>query len=406
MKSRVEKQCIINILRDKHKDSRKKEKGRIISELCERLLVGRKQAIRLLSRSEVGRPRKLRLGRPSKYQDLEFKNSLRQVWKITDYLCGRRLKEAIPFWLPAIEEEHGAFSADIKERLLAISPPTIDRILKPFKANKGKSYTRSGGFREQIPIQENIWDIKVPGYMETDTVAHCGGSTFGEFINTVTMVDIATIWTEARAVYGRGSNAVLDGIKDIEHKLPFQILGYDADNGGEVLNRQLFSYFHTERIQKGLPPVAVTRSREYKKNDNAHVEQRNDSIARKYLGYDRFGFKELVPLINYYYAEIVCPLNNHFYPCFKLADKIKIKSRIRRIYNKPMTPYARLIDSEYLPHDKKIKLKQIHSSLNPVRLAKQEKIIRKLIDDSIRKLKLGLDMQLSAPHYKLWNPLL
>lgn len=402
----VEKRSIMEFLRSRHRRATKKGKSVIISEGCERLSVGRKQVIRLLSPLNVGRPKKSGKGRPSKYQDAEFKAALRGVWRITRYLCGRRLREAIPYWLEAIEEEQGKFKLDVRERLLSISAPTIDRILKPYKVKKGISFTRSGGFRDEIPIQENIWDIKIPGFMETDTVAHCGGSMFGEFINTVTMVDIATIWTEARAAFGRGSNATLDAVKDIEHKLPFQILGYDADNGGEVLNQQLFNYFHTERIAKGIPPVAVTRSRAYKKNDNAHVEQRNDSIARKYLGYDRIGYKELVPLINYYYAEILCPLINHFYPCFKLADKVQIKSRTRRIYNKPMTPYARLMLSEHLSTERKEALKLAHDKLNPVKLVRLEQHVRRLIDASLRKLKTGNKISNTLPTYKLWKPLI
>jgi len=153
------------------------------------------------------------------------------------YPCGRVLRAAIPHWLPCIEEEYGFFPEDVRERLLSISAATIDRILRPWKAAKGRGFTRSGGFRDEIPIQGNIWDIQVPGYMETDTAAICGGSLLGEFVNTLTMVDIATLWTATRAVFGRGSNSVFDAIRDIEHTLPFPILGYDADNGGEVLNR-------------------------------------------------------------------------------------------------------------------------------------------------------------------------
>ena len=239
----------------------------------------------------------------------------------------------------AIEGAHGSFTFDIRERLLAISPPTIDRILRPFKAAKGKSFTRSTGFRDEIPIQGNIWDISAPGFMETDTVAMCGGSLLGEFINALTMVDIFSIWTEVRVIFGRGSNAAFDAIRDIEHRLPITVLGYDADNGGEVLNRHLYDYFYTERVNKGQSPVGVTRSRAYKKNDNAHVEQRNDTMVRKFLGYERMDHKELLPLINYYFAEIVCPLVNHFMPSFKLSEKLKVHSRIRRIYKAPMTPY-------------------------------------------------------------------
>jgi hypothetical protein len=304
MASQLEKRCIITVLKERYRRVGRREKGEILTELCNRLSVGRKHAIRLLSPNPP---------------------------------------EAMPEWLPYIEEERGAFPCQVRERLLLVSATTIDRILKPFKAKKGRSFTRSTGFRDEIPIQESVWNIQLPGFVESDSVAHCGGSLHGEFINTITLVDIATLWTEARGIFGRGSNAAFEALKDIEANLPFPILGYDADNGGEVLNRHVLSYFRDERIQLGRHPVQVTRSREYHKNDNAHVEQRNDSIARRYLGYDRLSFRQLVPLINYYYAKIVCSLHNQFVPSFKLQDKIRIKSRTRRIYNKPTTPYSRLM---------------------------------------------------------------
>lgn len=236
----IEKRCLIEYLGKKYRRSRKKVKGQIIKEVTKELGIGERQARRLLVSKEVGRPRKPGFrGRPSKYRDKEFVSALRYVWRRTRYMCSRHLKSAMPEWLPCIEEEIGKFEESIHTRLLSISAPTIDRILKPYKVQKGRSSTRSGGFRDEIPIQENIWDIKVPGFMESDTVAHCGGSLMGEFINSLTMVDIASIWTEVRAVFGKGSGPIVTAIEDIENSLPFDILGYDSDNGTEVLNRHV-----------------------------------------------------------------------------------------------------------------------------------------------------------------------
>lgn len=387
----IEKSFFIKILRDRYRRANKKDKGEILDEVQGQLSVTRKHAIRLLSPKEPGRPRNpLKRGRPSKYQDYEFICALKEVWRITNFMCSRLLKEAIPDWLPHIEQARGPFPESVRIRLLSISPPTMDRILKRYKATKGKSFTRSAGFRDQIPIQENIWDIQLPGFMESDTVAHCGGSMHGEFINTLTMVDIATIWTEARGVFGRGSNAVFDKLKDIEATLPFPIKGYDADNGGEVLNQHILRYFHDERIEQGREVVQVTRSREYQKNDNAHVEQRNDSIARRYLGYERLDFRELLSLVNCYYSQIVCPLHNHFYPTFKLKDKIRIKSRTRRVYAKPITPYSRLMNSPHLADALKQELQDWHQQLNPVTLVRLERIVRKQIDISMKQLRAGI----------------
>lgn len=406
MRSELEKRYILGVLKERHRRAGRHQKGEIIGEVCQQFGVCRKHAIRLLGAREPGRPGNPgKHGRPSRYQDKAFKDALRKVWKIVRYPCGRALKAAIPLWLDAIESEYGVFSQDVHERLLLVSAATIDRQLRPWKSKKGRSFTRGGGFRDEIPIQGNIWDIAIPGYVEADTVAMCGSSTFGEFINPVTIADIATLWTEVRAIYGRGSNATFDGIRDIEHCLPFLILGYDADNGKEVLNRHLHAYFYTDRIEKGLPPVAVTRSRAYHKNDNAHVEQRNDTLIRKYLGYERLEFRELVPLLNYYYAAIVCPLVNHFMPSFKLADKIRIKSRTRRVYAPPVTPYQRLMESSYLSECQKLRLKMQHNALNPVRLSKEEFRVRKLLDDCVRSLKAGTGMLRNTPAYELWQPL-
>lgn len=386
----AEKHYFISILRNRYRKSEKKKKGEILDEVCESLSLSRKHAMRLMRSFEPGRPRKpFKRGRPSKYQNPEFISALRIVWKSTRYMCSRLLKEAIPSWLPYIEDDRGVFKGEIREKLLSISPPTIDRILKPYKGTKGKSFTRATGFRDEIPIQENIWDVGVPGFVESDTVAHCGGSMHGEFVNTLTIVDIASIWTEALGAFGRGSNAVFEALKQIEGSLPFPILGYDADNGGEVLNKHIVSYFQDERVEQGRPPVQVTRSRPYKKNDNAHVEQRNDSIARRYLGYERIDFKQVLPLINCYYSQIVCPMQNHFFPTFKLKDKLIVKSRTRRIYGKPVTPYERIMTSDDVPDEYKAALSEWHLQLNPVTLVHLEFQVRKQIDFAIKQLKAG-----------------
>lgn len=386
----LEKQGFIEYLGSRYRRARKGSKGELLDEAVERLKVSRRQARRLLSVKSIGRPKKPDFrGRPSKYRDSEFVAALRYVWKRTRYMCSRHLKSAMPEWLPCIEEERGVFSQSVHERLLSISAQTIDRILKPYKALKGKTLTRSGGFRDEIPIQENIWDIKIPGFLEADTVAHCGGSMLGEFINSLVLVDIASTWTEARAVFGRASGPVVTALEDIEKALPFEIHGYDTDNGGEVLNQHVLRYFRDERIERNKKPVQVTRSREYRKNDNAHVEQRNNSLARRWLGYERLDFAQLVPLVNFYYSQIVCPLMNHFYPSFKLSDKIRIKSRTRRIYKQPVTPYARIIDSPYVSQERKVFLKHQHQLLNPIKLLKQEFLIRKQIDLALKALRMG-----------------
>jgi len=398
MASLEEKSNYIKVIRDRYRKSRKSKKGEILDEVCKLLCCDRKHAIKLLSANKSGRPRKSgKKGRPSKYNDPKFIASLRLCWRSMRYPCSKVLKEGIPNWLGFIEAEYGFFDKEIREQLLSISPATIDRYLKRYKVEKGKSFTRSAGFRDEIPIQENIWNIDKPGYVETDTVAHCGGSMFGEFINSLTVVDIATLWTEVAPSFGRGSNNTFKALKDIEARLPFPILGYDADNGGEVLNKQIIAYFIDERIEQGRNPVQVTRSRPYKKNDNAHVEQRNDSIPRRYLGYERIDSEQVLPLIDFYCSEIVCPLINHFMPTFKLKNKIQIKSRTKRIYDKPITPYRRVMTSKFVNKEDKRKLWKQHKKLNPVRLVRQEFLVRKQIDQYLKSLRAGEEVKINVP---------
>lgn len=389
---REEKLCFINGLRANYRKRNKKGKGKILDLIESELSVNRKHAIRLMSRKSTGRPKKgVRRGRPGKYQDYEFKQALRLMWRTLDYMCSRSLKPAIALWLPFLEANK-PFKEDIKKKLLSISPATIDRILKPYKAEHGKSLTKNSGYREEIPIQKNPWNVQVPGFIEADTVAHCGGSMSGEFINTLTIVDIYSLWTEVDAVYGRTALATFNSLKVLESELPFEILGYDADNGGEVLNSLIVNYFTKERLEQEREAAIITRSRAYMKNDNAHVEQRNNSIARRYLQYERFEFRQLQALISFYYRQIVAPLHNHFYPCFKLHDKIRTKCKTRRVYKDPKTPYQRLMESEQLQSSFKDKLQNWHNSLNPLQLRKNEKSVRNKIDLINKKLKANQEL--------------
>jgi len=376
----------IEVLRYRYRYFNKRKKSAVLEELERLHQVDRKYLIRLLAPSSGGRPKNpKRIGRPSKYTNSVFQSALRRVWKISNFMCGRYLKEAMPEWLPAIEQEYGSFDADTKGKLLSISASTIDRHLREARRERGKSFTRRGSvIRSEIPILGNIWDTNMPGFIECDTVAHCGGSMLGDFINSVTTVDIASTWTEVRATWGRGSSGVIEQLKDIEATVPFELKGYDADNGGEVLNKHVIDYFHNRQI-----PVSVTRSRAYKKDDNCHVEQKNNSIARKYLGYERLDCQEILSLINHYYKNILCPLLNHFYPSNKLKDKLLVNAKRKRFYDKPKTPYQRIMESSYVSQERKDSLAKIHSKLNPVQLRLEEVKIRNLIDKKMKEFRIN-----------------
>jgi hypothetical protein len=194
-------------------------------------------------------------------------------------------------------------------------------------------------------------------------VAHCGTSLHGEFVNTLTVVDTATLWTESERYLDGAQMLSLTPCGMLNRSSLSRSLAMDADNGGEALNQHVLRYFNDERTALGRPIVQVTRAREYRKNDNAFVEQRNDAIARKYLGYERLDARELVPIINHYYANIVCPLLNHFMPCFRVQDKVRVQSRTKRVYSAPLTPYARIMASDSVHWQLKQRLLHQHNSL-------------------------------------------
>ncbi len=220
--------------------------------------------------------------------------------------------------------------------------------------------------KQQIPIRTAHWDISLPGFMEADTVAHCGNSLAGDFVWSLTLSDILTGWTECRATWNKGFAGVMDQIKAIEQALPFELRGFDCDNGSEFLNHHLLRYF-SEHPDK----PAFTRSRPYKKNDNAHIEQKNWTHVRQLFGYERLDNPELIKPMNALYAKQWSQLQNHFCPTLKLKVKERIGARYRKLYHLPKTPYQRVMDCERVSTDSKAKLKILHETLNPFDLAQQ-----------------------------------
>jgi hypothetical protein len=207
-------------------------------------------------------------------------------------------------------------------------------------------------------------EITKPGFIEADTVAHCGDSLAGFFINSVTMTDIFSGWTENRATWTKGQTPVLEAIRAIEKSLPFSMNGFACDNGSEFLNYELLKYFRMNRER----PVEFTRRRPYKKNDNAHVEQKNWTHVRQLFGYDRLEERGLVELMNEIYESYANPMANFFIPCVRLEEKTRIGGRIQKRYGAPKTPYQRLLECADMPEEAKEQLRQKYESLNPFEL--------------------------------------
>ena len=353
----------------RYRKATRKEKSIILGEFCATCGYNRKYAIRLLRKKLLPVPNR-KPGPVPIYAKEQLLLPLKRIWFATDQMCSKKLKAAIPLWLPFYEGEYEPLLPDLRQKLLAMSAATIDRLLKPLRAlyKKGRCSTKPGTLlKNQIPIKTHNWDVTKPGYFEADTVAHCGNSMAGDFVFSLTFTDIFSGWTENRAVWGKGSQGVLRQIKNIEEKIVFPVLGFDCDNGSEFLNHHLVKYF-TDRPKA---PVQFTRSRPYRKNDNAFVEQKNWTHVRQLLGYDRFDNPDLVPVINDLYLNEWSLFNNYFCPTLKLKEKQRVNSKYTKKYEPPQTPYQRLLDSDDVSIDAKRILGSVYNSLNPFKLKRK-----------------------------------
>lgn len=347
----------------RYKRASREEKKRILDEFCAVTGYHRKHAIRVLRTfKRFTKPKAKKRGRSPKYRKEEILKPLKQVWLAANLPCSKRLKAILPLWLPGYSQAFEPLALEVVKALRTISPATIDRLLQPIRVRykkRGRSTTKPGTLlRKQIPIQTNQWDESRPGFLEADTVAHCGESLSGVFAYTIDFVDIATGWTEQRAIWGKGETGVLEQVKDVEHFLPFPLLGFDCDNGSEFLNHHLLRHF-TER------KVAFTRSRAYHKDDNAHIEQKNWSHVRQWIGYERLDDPGVVDLLNDLYRNEWRLFHNFFCPSVKLIEKERIGSKTIKRHDSPKTPYQRIMESPHVSASAKQELSLQIKELNP-----------------------------------------
>lgn len=349
------KRILLQKLRVRYQKGSRKQKSLILDEFCATCDLSRKHAIRLLNgeiKSHRNHP-----GPKYKY-DPETRRHVVILWESCGRLCSKKMVSAIKRWLPFYE----GCSDQTRLLLKQISSSTIDRILHDHRElmRKGKSLTSPSLIKNKIPIKLLDAQVMGPGFIEADTVAHCGTSMAGEFMNTLTMTDIYSGWTETRAVWGKTSDAVLNAIKGIEMSLPFKIQGFASDNGNEFLNNDLWTYFNN-RSEK----VHFVRRRPYKKNDNAHVEQKNWTHVRQLIGYDRLDQHWDVEYINDLYQNYWLILWNFFTPVMKLKSKTRVGGRIVKVHDEPKTPFERLLESEQLTQEEKQALLARAESINP-----------------------------------------
>ncbi len=365
----VEEITVIYVKR--YKRANYDQKKKILDEYCNITKFHRKHAIRKLNNFRLFvKKKKKKRGRKSKYNQKPIIAVLKKIWLTSHLPCSKILKGLLPFWLPHYIKRYGPVDPHVLDAVESISPATIDRIFKPIRPKfkkKGHSGTKPGSLlRNQIPIKTDQWQETIPGFIESDTVHHCDNNVAGQYVLTINYDDIATGWTEQRAIWGKGELGVLQQTENVELSLPFKILGFDSDNGGEFINKHLHKYF----TQRSKNPVQFTRSRPYKKNDNAHIEQKNWTHVRQWLGYNRFENPKIVLLLNDLYKTQWRLYHNFFIPSVKLIEKKRIASKTIKRYDKPKTPYHRLLeaDSKHIPLSTKIKLKTLYETLDPFEL--------------------------------------
>ena len=330
----------------------------------------RKYAIAVLTQPHPPRPPMRRVVRRRPTYSERVIRLLAEIWAASGYLCGIRLKAALPHWLPWLKRRVEVPPA-VEAQLRRISGRQIDRRLATRRRHiKRMLYgtTRPGALlKHLIPLKLEHWDVRQPGYLEIDLVSHSGASGAGEFLQTLDCVDLQTTWVERQAICGKGRQAVVQAMTAIEARLPFALRGVDSDNGSEFINDHLFAWCQ-ER-----PPgqrLQFTRSRPYKKDDNAHVEQKNWTHVRKLVGWERYETAEALGALNALYVDLRL-LQNLFQPSMKLVRKVRVGSRLLKHYEAPQTPLDRVRACPEADPEKVAALEQLRARTDPFELSKR-----------------------------------
>ena len=364
MMSQRSKREMIEAIRPRYLKASKARKVQILDEFIATTGYHRKYAIRVFNHEP--KPRGLRKpGRRKTYQG-EVVNILEQIWEIYGRICSKRLHPFLPEAVTILERCHElSISPEIKQLLLSMSRATIDRCLRKARfthPQRGLSTTKPGSLlKNAIPIRTfTPWEDEYPGFLEIDLVAHCGQTTEGTYLNTLSATDLATGWTECLALPNKTQSAVSQAICELRRNLPFPLLGLDSDNGSEFINDTLYRYCLAEHI-------TFTRSRPYQKNDQAHIEQKNWSVVRHTVGYDRLETQEELVLLGSIYSDLRLYIN-FFQPVLKLVSKQRVDGKVIRRYDQASSPFRRVLALDSIPVQYKARLTDQYYHLNPVAL--------------------------------------
>ena len=377
MMSLKSKRELLEVVRPRYLKASKHEKQKMLDEFTSATGYHRKHAIRVLKNQ--GQVQNHLKGKSKTYKTIyrgEVVQALEQIWEIYGHICSKRLQPFLPEAIKVLERcKEMDLPQATKTLLLKISSASIDRCLRPvrIKSPHGLSTTKPGSLlKNLIPVHTfTEWDEQRPGFMEIDLVAHCGNTAEGQYLNTLTCTDITTGWTDVTAILHRSQEAVSTAIQRMRQRLPFPLLGIDSDNGSEFINDLLYRYCLDERI-------TFTRSRPYKKNDQAHVEQKNWSIVRHTVGYDRWETQQELALLESIYDDLRLYIN-FFQPSFKLIAKERIGNKTIKRYDTAKTPYQRVLERKDIPLETKARFMNLYIQLNPAEL-------RRLIDHKTAKL--------------------
>lgn len=381
----AERRAVVKATARRYQRGRKKEKQKLLDEFTELTGYNRSYARTVLrnhgrqaggrQRPEVGNRRR---AVSRQHYDQKVLEALRRIWMILDFICGKRLVAIMPEVLRRLEY-FGELKVDVRTRakLLKISAATIDRLLA-FERRKhqlrGRARTKPGTLlKKQIPLRTfSEWNEQRPGFVEIDLVAHDGGLAAGEYLYTLDMTDVYSGWTEVQAVQNKAQVWVFAALKELRARLPFALQGIDSDNGSEFINDHLLEYCQHEGI-------TFTRSRPYRKNDNCFVEQKNYTIVRRHVGYQRLAGSEQLALVNELYRHLRL-YANYFQPVMKLKSKERHGSQVKKTYHPAQTPYQRLRDSQHLSRADKQRLARQYGQLNPAELKRKiERIQTRLL---------------------------
>jgi hypothetical protein len=363
--SREARAELLDALRHRYQLGSRKTKTRILDEFVAVAKCHRKHAIRLLGSSVPTQVKVHTVGR--RIYDEAVLEALIVVWEAADRICGKRLKVVLPSFIDAMERHgHLELDSDVRGRLHAISPSSIDRLLAPIRQKARSRRKRRSRKRATKAVTVRTfadWNEPALGFFEIDFVAHCGGSMAGAFIHTFVATDVCSGWTEAVPLLAREQSLVVEALEVIRRRLPFPMRGVDSDNDGAFINDTLLEYCSRQELE-------FTRSRPYQSNDQAWVEQKNGAVIRRFVGHDRFSGTAAGQTLAHLYSGVRLFVN-FFQPSFKLIEKTREGSKIKRRYDKPTTPCDRVLAQDEVDEETKSELRHQRTPLDPVALLHQ-----------------------------------